>query len=100
MVYLASIGVVKETKDNVYIANNVTKNLAEKATEAGICHWSVDINSSTSLSIACLNDCQLRDNRTRISGVAKIHEGDKVSESHQPNAHSISDGLEVKCAPV
>ena len=43
MIYLASIGVVKETGQNTYTANKVTGNLAEKATEAGFCHWSVDL---------------------------------------------------------
>lgn len=42
MIYLASIGVVKETGEDTYTANNVTRNLSEKMTEAGICHWSVD----------------------------------------------------------
>ena len=42
MIYLASIGVVGETGENIYTANNVTRNLSEKMTEAGICHWSVD----------------------------------------------------------
>lgn len=42
MIYLASIGVVKETGQDLYTANNVTRNLSKKMTEAGICHWSVD----------------------------------------------------------
>ena len=42
LIYLASIGVIKETGEDTYAANNVTRNLAEKMTEAGICHWLVD----------------------------------------------------------
>lgn len=39
MRYLAGIGAVKETGKNQYAANRMTKNLAEKVTEAGVSHW-------------------------------------------------------------
>lgn len=37
--YLASIGAVSEIDQDHYAANNVTRNLAEKVSEAGISHW-------------------------------------------------------------
>lgn len=39
MHYLAGIGGVKETGKDRYAANKMTKNLAEKVTEAGVSHW-------------------------------------------------------------
>lgn len=39
MSYMASIGAVKEVAKDTFEANQVTKNLAEKVTEAGVSHW-------------------------------------------------------------
>jgi hypothetical protein len=38
MRYLAAIGAVTEVSAGQYAANNVTKNLTEKAVEAGLSH--------------------------------------------------------------
>lgn len=37
--YLASVGIIKEVEKDSFVANNVTKNLAQKVSEAGISHW-------------------------------------------------------------
>lgn len=41
MSYLASIGFVKQVGRDLFEANNVTRNLAAKVTEAGVSHWYV-----------------------------------------------------------
>ncbi|KAL2043500.1 hypothetical protein N7G274_003807 [Stereocaulon virgatum] len=38
MIYFATVGAVKETGEDMYFANSVTRKLSEKMTEAGICH--------------------------------------------------------------
>jgi hypothetical protein len=39
MSYFAAIGAVRQVAKGQYVANNVTKNLAEKVTKAGISRW-------------------------------------------------------------
>lgn len=37
--YLSSVNVIKQVSSTRYAANQVTRNLAEKVSEAGISHW-------------------------------------------------------------
>lgn len=37
--YISALSLIKEVGKEQYVANNITKNLAEKVAEAGISHW-------------------------------------------------------------
>ena len=37
--YLSSVGMISESNQGAYTANNVTRKLAVKGNQAGICHW-------------------------------------------------------------
>lgn len=39
MRYLAAIGVVDEIGDKGFVANHITRNLAEDVSQSGISHW-------------------------------------------------------------
>ena len=78
MRYLASIGVVTETGEDVYVANNVTRNLAQRVTEAGICHWYVDI--ALLVYQRPVLSKQFRHNWTRVPGAAALHERNRLPE--------------------